>query len=74
MIIGTSFAPSPTDKVIHFPFFLAKATTSDFYLGDTRQQITELALQPKKKNLWAISSVSSTIPRVDPSITIDILS
>jgi hypothetical protein len=51
MIIGTSLAPSPTDSVIHLPFLFARATTSDFYLGDTRQQITELALHPKKKNL-----------------------
>jgi hypothetical protein len=50
MIIGTSFAPSPIDKVIHFPYFLAKPTTSDFYFGETLQQITEAAPHPKLKN------------------------
>jgi hypothetical protein len=55
IIIGTSLAPSPTDKVIQVPFLLARATTSDFYLGDTRQQITEFAVHPNLKNLYEVT-------------------
>ena len=67
-------APSPTDNVIHVPFLLASATTSDFYFGDTLQHITELALQPNIKNRYARESSSRTIVKVNPSITIAIFS
>jgi hypothetical protein len=72
--MGTSFAPSPTDSVIQVPFLLARATTSDFCLGDTLQQMTELALHPNLKKLYDISNSSKTIAKVKPSMTIDIFS
>lgn len=43
IIMGTSFAPSPMLKVILGVKAFARATTSDFCLGETLQQITELA-------------------------------
>lgn len=70
IIIGTSLAPSPTDKVIHLPFAFARATTSDFYFGETLQQTTELAVIPKSKKTLASFSFSKTIVSVNPSITI----
>lgn len=70
MIIGTSFAPSPIDMVTHLPFFYASATTSDFYLGDTLQQMTELALIAQQKNASPSLSSSSAYAKVCPSITI----
>lgn len=72
MIIGTSFAPSPTLRVISGPFLFAKATTSDFYLGDTLQHITEFAWHPNLKKRSARAKSSRTIVSVEPSITMDI--
>jgi hypothetical protein len=69
IIIGTSLAPSPTAKVIHLPFFFARATTSDFYFGDTLQQRTEFAVIPKSKNTLASFSFSKMNVSVNPSIT-----
>ena len=73
IIIGTSLAPSPIESVIHVPFNFARATTSDFCLGDTRQQIIEFASTPKSKNLFAASGVSNAQIRVYPSITTALL-
>lgn len=67
-IIGTSFAPSPIDRVIQDPFPLASPTTSAFYLGDTRQHKTEAAWRQNLKNYCAISLFSKTYVRVFPSI------
>jgi hypothetical protein len=69
MIIGTSFAPSPIERVIFLSKRLARPTTSDFCFGDTRQQITEAALHPKLKNFRYDASVEKTNDRVGPSIT-----
>lgn len=49
--MGTSLAPSPIESVIQGPLALASPTTSAFYLGETRQQTTEEASKPKRKNL-----------------------
>ena len=72
-IIGTSFAPSPIDTVIHEPFFFARPTTSAFYAGDTLQHITEEAIRPNLKNASSDSKVSKAIARVGPSMTIESL-
>lgn len=71
IIIGTSLAPSPIERVIHFLLFLARPTTSAFYFGETLQHTTEAARIPSLKNLLEKSSSSSTNDRVGPSITID---
>lgn len=73
-IIETSFAPSPIERQIYFFYFLARATTSAFYLGETLQQITELALNPKLKNFSDMVSFSSAYINVCPSIIIANLS
>lgn len=70
MIIETSLAPSPIDNVIHFPCDLARATTSAFYFGDTRQQITELAIKPSLKNFSEVFLSLNAKAKVGPSITI----
>jgi len=44
--MGTSLAPSPIARVILVLFALARATTSDFYFGETLQHKTEIALHP----------------------------
>jgi hypothetical protein len=55
IIIGTSFAPSPIETVIHGPFFFASPTTSAFYLGLTLQHKTLEANNPIWKNFLLVS-------------------
>jgi len=69
IIIGTSFAPSPTAIVIQGPFFFARATMSAFYLGEALQTMTELALQPNLIKTVASTSSVRTWFSVMPSIT-----
>ena len=55
IIIDTSLAPSPIERVIHPPLALARPTTSAFYFGETLQQITEDANSPNLKNIFEVS-------------------
>ena len=71
--MGTSLAPSPIDRVIHFPFLLARATTSAFCLGDTLQQTTDAAKRPNEKKASAAVSSARAQISVGPSITMEIL-
>uniref|UniRef100_A0A2M4D107 Putative secreted protein n=1 Tax=Anopheles darlingi TaxID=43151 RepID=A0A2M4D107_ANODA len=41
-IIATSFAPSPMASVTDLVLVVTSSTTSAFWIGDTRQQITTL--------------------------------
>ena len=61
------------ERVIHFPFFFARPTTSAFYLGETRQHTTDEARRPNLKNFLLSTSEASTKASVGPSITIDSL-
>jgi len=70
VIIGTSFAPSPMAKVIHFPWDLAIPQTSAFCFGETRQHTTEAAVRPSLKKASLVSSSSTAKVNVGPSITI----
>lgn len=68
MIIDTSLAPSPIDKVIHFPFDLARPTTSAFYLGETLQHMTDEAINPNLKKALATLISLKAKAKVGPSI------
>jgi hypothetical protein len=73
MIIDTSLAPSPIESVTHFPFALAKATTSAFYLGETLQQMTDEAIIPSMKKALADFLSLRAKERVFPSMITQIL-
>ena len=71
--IGTSFAPSPMATEIHpLPYFLVSLTTSAFWLGLTRQQMTELAMRPALKNSFSRSLFPMITESEKASITIDL--
>jgi len=60
------------ERVIHLPYFLARATTSDFCFGDTLQHTTEAAnRQNEKKELAVVLSDRAKVS-VGPSITTEI--
>ena len=66
-IIFTSFAPSPTAKVILFNPYLINLTISAFYLGVTLQHTTDSQSFEIFKNAYYNISLSKIIASDSPS-------
>jgi hypothetical protein len=60
-------------RVIPLQFSLVRATTSAFYLGETRQQITEAASIQISKNYFLNFILFRISAKVAPSVTSEIL-
>ena len=67
-IMFTSFAPSPTESVIFFNRVFTSLTTSAFYLGVTRQQMTDLHFMIISSKINMLFSIGSIYASASPSI------
>jgi len=70
VIMFTSFAPSPIERVVDPGFFpLTIVTISAFYFGETLQAITTLASRARSKNSSLTLSFLAILIRESPATT-----